>query len=154
MQERMIAMTHDETFLHALRQRGIRITPQREMIIDALAHGECHMTADEIYEQVSEHTHVMNITTVYRTLDLMVEAGLVSRANLSDGRMTYATSQHGPHLHLVCRLCGYTADADSELLATFVEQVKSQYHFWADWQHLSIQGTCQACQDKIVLQEE
>ncbi len=143
-------MTYSEVFIHALRQRGVRITPQREMILDALAHGSGHMTAEEIYDQVKEHTRVINIATVYRTLDLLVEAGLASRANLWDGRLVYATSQHGPHLHLVCRSCGTTVDADSGLLSSFVTQVKEQYQFLADWQHLSLQGTCQACQGKTI----
>ncbi len=143
-------MTHSEVFIQALRQRGVRITPQREMILDALAHGSGHMTAEEIYDQVKEHTQVINIATVYRTLELLVEAGLASRANLWDGRLVYATSQHGPHLHLVCRACGTTVDADSSLLSTFVEQVKDQYQFLADWQHLSLQGICQACLGKTI----
>jgi Fur family ferric uptake transcriptional regulator len=147
-------MTHSEVFIHALRQRGVRITPQREMILDALAHGSGHMTAEEIYDQVKEHTRVINIATVYRTLDLLVEAGLASRANLWDGRLVYATSQHGPHLHLVCRICGTTVDADSELLSSFVTRVKEQYQFLADWQHLSLQGICQACQGKTISLEE
>ena len=147
-------MTHSEVFIQALRQRGVRITPQREMILDALAHGSGHMTAEEIFDQVKEHTRVINIATVYRTLDLLVEAGLANRANLWDGRLIYATWQHGPHLHLVCRSCGTTVDADSNLLSTFVEQVKEQYQFLADWQHISLQGTCQACQGKTISVEE
>jgi len=147
-------MSHSEILLQALRQRGVRITPQREMILDALAHGSGHMTAEEIFDLVKIHTRVVNIATVYRTLDMLVEAGLASRSNLWDGRLVYATCQHGPHLHLVCRLCGVALDADSQLLLSFVERVKTQYHFLADWQHLSLQGTCQACRDKLVLLEE
>lgn len=147
-------MSHSEILLQALRQRRVRITPQREMILDALAHGSGHMTAEEIFDQVKIHTRVVNIATVYRTLDLLVEAGLASRSNLWDGRLVYATYSHGPHLHLVCRSCGNTVDADSGLLLSFVEQVKHQYHFLADWQHLSLQGKCQTCHDKLVLPEE
>jgi Fur family transcriptional regulator, ferric uptake regulator len=147
-------MTHAEVFIQALRQQGVRITPQREMILDALAHSSGHMTAEEIYDQVKEHTQVINIATVYRTLDLLVEAGLANRANLWDGKLIYATCQHGPHLHLVCRSCGTTVDADSSLLSTFVEQVKEQFQFMADWQHISLQGTCLACQGKTISVEE
>jgi Fur family transcriptional regulator, ferric uptake regulator len=147
-------MTHSEVFIQALRQRGVRITPQREMILDALAHGDGHMTAEVIFDQVKAHTRVINIATVYRTLELLVEAGLASRANLWDGRLVYATNQHGPHLHLVCRSCGTTVDADSDLLSSFVMHVKEQYQFLADWQHLSLQGTCHACQGKTISVEE
>lgn len=147
-------MTHSEIFLQALRQRGVRITPQREMILDAFAHGDGHMTAEEIFDQVKVHTQAINIATVYRTMDMLVEAGLANRSNLRDGRQVYATCQHGPHLHLVCRSCGSTIDADAGLLISFVKQVKDQYQFSADWQHLSLQGTCQVCGKKLTLQEE
>ena len=147
-------MTHSDIFIQALRQRGVRITPQREMILDALAHGDGHMTAEAIFDQVKMHTRVINIATVYRTLDMLVEAGLVNRSHLPDGRLVYATYQHGPHLHLVCRSCGYSVDADSGLLWSFVEQVKEQYQFIADWQHLSLQGICQECHAKLALEEE
>ena len=147
-------MTHSEAYIQALRQRGVRITPQREMILEALAHGSGHMTAEEIYDQVKVHTRAVNIATVYRTLDMLVEAGLANRANLWDGRLIYATNQHGPHLHLVCRACGYTVDADSRLLMSFVEQVKDHYHFLADWQHVSLQGICQTCNEKQNSQED
>ena len=146
-------MTHAEVFIQALRQRGVRITPQREMILDVLAHSSGHMTAEEIYDQVKRHTRAINIATVYRTLDMLAEAGLVNRVSSCDGRMVYATYQHGPHLHLVCRLCGSMVDADCELLLSFVEQVRDQYHFIADWQHLSLQGVCQKCANKFKKQE-
>ena len=147
-------MTHAEIFIQVLRQRRVRITPQREMILDALAHGDGHMTAEAIFDQVKVHTRVINIATVYRTLDMLVEAGLVNRSHLQDGRLVYATYQHGPHLHLECRSCGVTMDADSGLLGSFVKQVKEQYRFTADWQHLTLQGICQNCQEKHILQEE
>ncbi len=96
-------MPHCQTYIKSLRNLGYRITPQREMIIEALAHSSHHMTAEEIYAQVHERTRAVNIATIYRTLDLLVEQGMASRAGLQDGRVVYAASNHGSHLHLVCR---------------------------------------------------
>ncbi|MCJ7717374.1 MAG: transcriptional repressor, partial [Anaerolineales bacterium] len=62
-------MTHCQTIIDNLRQRGYRITPQREMIIEAIAHSPQHITAEEISEKLQEHTRAINIATVYRTLD-------------------------------------------------------------------------------------
>lgn len=146
-------MACSDAYLRELRRQGVRITPQREMILDALAHGKGHMTAEEIFDQVREHTRAVNLATVYRTLDMLVEAGLATRANLWDGRLVYAPRQHGPHLHLVCRLCGGTIDADVQLLLSLVEKTQQQYQFSIDWQHLSVQGICQVCQEKQILQE-
>lgn len=147
-------MTCAETYLNTLRHQGVRITPQREMILEALAHGKGHMTAEEIFDQVQERTQVVNIATVYRTLDMLVEAGLASQANLWDGRQVYAFCQHGPHLHLVCRSCGSAIVADAQLLSSLVEEAQERYHFSIDWQHLAVQGICQACKEKLIIQED
>jgi Fur family ferric uptake transcriptional regulator len=64
-------MTHCHTYIQALRNLGYRITPQREMIIEALAHSSHHVTAEEIYAQVHQRAKAVNIATVYRTLDLL-----------------------------------------------------------------------------------
>ena len=141
-------MTHCHTLLDTLRQRGYRLTPQREMIVEALAHADGHVTAEEIYAQVSNRVHTVNIATVYRTLDLLVATGLTSRIDLWDGRVVYTTAQHGQHIHLVCRCCGEIFNADHRLVDALEEQLRSQYKFQADLQHLSISGVCAKCQSK------
>jgi len=141
-------MPHCQTYINALRNLGYRITPQREMIVEALAHSPHHVTAEEIYAQVHERAPAVNIATVYRTLDLLVEQGMASRAGLQDGRVVYAASNHGPHLHLVCRSCGCVVAADQEVLASLEGQLRQQYGFAADLQHLTIAGLCSACQSQ------
>ncbi|MDD5466528.1 MAG: Fur family transcriptional regulator [Anaerolineales bacterium] len=138
-------MTHCQTCIETLRRLGLRITPQREMIIETLANGQGHMTAEEVYQQVQQRTRTVNLATVYRTLDLLVDSELATRANLLDGRTVYATFQHGPHLHLVCRRCGCTLDAGHTLMATLKEQLQIQHHFVADLQHPTIYGLCTDC---------
>ncbi len=140
-------MTHCYTILNRLRQRGYRITPQREMIVEAVVHCEDHMTADEIYDAIHIRSKSLNLATVYRTLDLLVDVGAVSRADLGNGRIMYSSDQHGPHLHLVCRQCGKAMGADSDLLASFGEKLRSSYEFSADLQHLCISGLCKSCQN-------
>jgi Fur family ferric uptake transcriptional regulator len=142
----MFAMTHCYTFLDKLRQHGYRITPQREMIVDAIAHSDCHMTAEEIFSIIHVRSKALNLATVYRTLDLLVDIGLVSRADLGNGRIMYTSDQHGSHLHLVCRQCGGVVDADSSLLASIEEQLHTSYGFTADLHHLCISGLCKSCQ--------
>jgi len=134
--------------MNTLRSRGFRITPQREMIIEAIAHQGDHINAEEVFTLVQQHTRSVNIATVYRTLDLLVEQGLASRIDLGEGRVMYATSQHGPHIHLVCRQCGCIIDADQEILSSIKNQLKRDYQFAADLQHISILGLCNSCQNK------
>jgi Fur family ferric uptake transcriptional regulator len=141
-------MPHCHSLIQTLRQLGYRLTPQREMIIEAIAHASGHMTAEEIYEQIKTRTQAVNIATVYRTLDLLVEKGLASRADLWDGRVVYATFQHGPHIHLVCRECGGIYNADHALLLSLGNALGERYGFSADLQHLTIAGLCAECQPK------
>lgn len=141
-------MSPCETFIKTLRSRGYRITPQREMIVEAIAHSSHHVNAEEVFTQVQARTRSVNIATVYRTLELLVEQGLASRIDLGEGRVIYATYQHGPHIHLVCKQCGQVMDANQDLLAALSQQLKSRYQFAADLQHISLLGLCSNCQTK------
>jgi Fur family ferric uptake transcriptional regulator len=139
-------MADTQNVIETLRQRHFRITPQREMIIDALLSGEHHLTAEEIFEQVQTRTKAVNIATIYRTLDLLVEQGIASRTDLG-GQVVYSPAGHGPHIHLVCRHCSYVIDADAKVLAALDEQLQRDYGFTADLRHISLFGTCAECED-------
>jgi Fur family ferric uptake transcriptional regulator len=141
-------MSHCHTLIDTLRQRGYRMTPQREIIIEALTHAGGHVTAEEIYTQAHQRVQAINIATVYRTLDLLVAIGLASRADLWDGRVVYTTFEHGQHIHLVCKQCGAVLNANHDLIKPFDEQLKSGYQFHADLEHLSILGVCVNCQSR------
>lgn len=140
--------------LNRLRQRGYRITPQREMIVEALVHSGEHVTADTLYTQVHQRSPAVNLATVYRTLEMLVNEGLANRADLYDGQIVYTTEQHGLHVHLVCRHCEAVIDAEHELLAPLLAQLSLQYGFTADLQHLSFQGVCNTCLESLKEQEK
>ena len=141
-------MSPCQTYIDTLRTRGFRITPQRELIVEAIAHQGNHINAEEVFARIQEQTHSVNIATVYRTLELLVEQGLVSRIDLGEGQVVYATHQHGLHIHLVCRQCGQVIDADQNLLLSLNEQLTTRYQFAADLQHISVLGLCSDCQTK------
>jgi len=141
-------MSHPEKIVNALRKRGYRITPQREMIIEAIASSPRHITAEEIALCLQEHTQAINIATIYRTLELLWQEGFACRNDLSEGKTVYATIQHGPHVHLVCRKCNQVIDADIGVLNSLGENLKEQYGFDPDLDHFSIFGVCSKCQDK------
>ena len=135
-----------ETVVETLRQRNFRITPQREMIIDALLSDTHHLTAEEVYAQVQLRTSAVNVATIYRTLDMLVEQGIASRTDLG-GQVIYAPVGHGPHIHLVCRHCNYVIHADAQVLTALDEQLQRDYGFTADLGHISLFGVCTGCQD-------
>lgn len=134
-----------QTIIDTLRTRRFRITPQREMIIDALFDGEQHKTAEDIFAQVQTRTSAVNIATIYRTLDMLVEQGIASRTDLG-GQTIYAQAQHGPHIHLVCRHCSLVVDADADVLAALDAHLQRDYGFRADLGHISLFGACEGCQ--------
>ena len=138
-------MSHCHTLLADLRQKGYRITPQREMIIQTIAHTSSHMTAEEIFAEVQTRTQALNLATVYRTLDMLVDEGLATHVDLGEGQIVYASVRHGPHIHLVCRACGHITDADPQLLAPVEEQLQNKHNFKPDLNHISIFGLCSQC---------
>ena len=132
--------------LNILRQRGYRITPQRELILNAAMQSQAHVTAETIFERVQQHTQALNIATVYRTLDLLVTEGLFRRTDLGGGSMVYAPTEHGPHIHLVCYKCQQTLEAEYQLVANLTSEIQQRHHFSADLHHVSIFGLCANCQ--------
>ena len=140
-------MSHCHTIIDALRQRGYRITPQREMVIEIIAHADHHISAEEIYAEVKKHTQATNIATIYRTLEMLWAEGFACRNDLSEGKIVYATLKHGPHIHLVCRYCDRVIEADSKLLEPLRQELGARHNFEPDLQHLSIFGICADCQD-------
>ena len=140
-------MSHCHTIISALRKRGFRITPQREMVISIIAHTDRHMSAEEIFLELGKQTQATNLATVYRTLDTLWEEGFACRNDLSEGKIVYATFKHGPHIHLVCRHCNQIIDANPQILTPISDVLQAQYNFEADLQHISIFGVCENCQE-------
>ncbi len=145
-------MSQGAKILSVLRERGYRITLQREVIVMAVSHGAKHMSAEEVYAEVRKQTQAVNLATIYRTLELLWEEGLACRSDLGEGKIVYATHEHGPHLHLVCRSCNRIIEATPEILFPIGETLQMKYGFKPDLDHLSIFGQCAECGDSTVSQ--
>ena len=139
-------MSCEQVFIQQLRARGFRFTPQREMILSVLHQIEGLATAEEIHSRVQEHSSSVDISTVYRTLDLLQEFDIVSAVDTEDGQRRYEfLGIHGAHLHLVCQNCGEVTGASPEVAQTLLERLQAEYGFHAALDHLSIPGLCRAC---------
>jgi Fur family ferric uptake transcriptional regulator len=138
--------TATHTYIERLRQKGHRITPQREMILETLLASSEHITAEEILTAVQTRTQAMNIATVYRTIDLLFKEGMITRVDLGSERIAYAPVQHGPHVHLVCRRCGRVIEAASDVLGTMGDTIGQRYGFHVDLEHIALFGLCPGCQ--------
>ena len=139
-------MACEKVFAEQLKRHGLRMTPQREIILRALHDGPGYASAEEILARVHEISSAVDVSTVYRTLDLLRDFGLVATVDAADGQTRYdLLGLSRPHLHLVCQSCGgiYVVpmtDADP-LLAGLL----AQHGFEASLDDVTIPGLCAAC---------
>lgn len=124
------------------------MTPQRLMIVAAVENSRNHISADEIYSQVVAKYPNVNVSTVYRTLELLEQLGLVTKTDLGGGRVMYHPVEKGHHHHLVCKECGAIIDLDESALMPLKESLLRQYQFIADLRHLGILGVCVNCRQQ------
>ena len=139
-------MACEEIFVQELHERGFRLTPQREIILSVLHDMDGWATADEIYKRVQNVSTSVDISTVYRTLDLLQAFDLVACVEPGDDQRRYELlGTHGPHLHLICQACGQVIGADLEAAHAFGQRLQAEYGFAPKLNHLSIPGLCPAC---------
>ena len=138
-------MEQSGDIVYKLSELGYRLTPQRIMILSAIENSDSHISAEEIYVRVvAKYPHV-NISTVYRTLELLKRLGLVTETDLGGGRVRYHPADKGHHHHLVCQECGAIIDLDESTLFSLRDTLLREYKFIADVRHLAIFGRCVNC---------
>lgn len=138
---------HDsaQDWQQVLREKGYRLTPQRELVlqaVDALGHA----TPDEVHAKVRESSAAINISTVYRTLELLEDLGLVRHTHLTDRAPTYHSKVTPDHVHLVCRGCGAVLEAQPSEFDDVLADLRERHGFTPDLGHLTVFGTCRTCQ--------
>jgi Fur family ferric uptake transcriptional regulator len=136
------------SLIEELQARGIRVTPQRAMIFEAIEKLEGHMTAEDIFERVQKVNPYVSLATVYRTLELLQELNLLNQTNFGRSQTYFALKNHGTHHHLVCQECGYIEEFSDELLACVRQDLENHYGFLAHTDHMSIFGLCKDCRAK------
>jgi Fur family ferric uptake transcriptional regulator len=138
-------MTGHGAIMESLREVGYRLTPQRMLIISIIHGAEEHISAEAIHEQVVEQYPYVDISTVYRTLQILKKLRLVSETDLGGGRVEYELTEGVCHHHLVCRQCGHTFPMDDELMEPLRARLLKKHGFQADMEHFAIFGVCQRC---------
>ncbi|MDX1520991.1 MAG: Fur family transcriptional regulator [Anaerolineae bacterium] len=133
-----------------LKTRGLRVTPQRAIILQALEDLNGHITAEEIYEVVQNVNPYISLATVYRTLDLLKELGLITESHMGTSTTHYALRTHGTHHHAVCRVCNVSIDLSNDLFEPVTRQLEERHGFIADTNHLVIFGWCKDCEEKRI----
>lgn len=132
-----------------LRAGGQRITTARRALLDVLASTDEHLHADDIAERMAAHAPDVHRATVYRTIESLVQLGVVTHVHLPHGAATYhlaAVDDHD-HLHLACRVCGAVVDAPHDLLDPVIRAARDQIGFTLDPHHVALTGWCADCTD-------
>lgn len=128
-----------------LREHGYRVTVQRRAVFDAVA-ALGHGTHEELLRHAQTVDSSLNLSTVYRNLEVLEEIGLVRHAHLGHGSPTYHLADQHRHLHLVCSKCKEILEVSVEMANPLVEQLKAEHGFAVDIDHFAIQGLCKTCQ--------
>jgi len=129
----------------AIKQQGLRMTPQRQLILDVVASMRGHISADQVYRQVAAQFPDVHITTVYRTLEVLEDLGFVRHTHFHHSRFQYQRTDEPPHQHLVCTACGHDQELDLSVLEPLAEDLRARYGFEPELSHTAIVGLCERC---------
>ena len=133
----------NEDLVTALRDRGMRVTPQRVMLHRALGEVDRHVTADELLDAVADRLPNVSLPTIYATLELFEELGMVRRVQRAG--TTLFDPRTDSHHHLICTVCGSIEDLDSELDTAALERAAVRHGFELGRIEAVVHGRCAAC---------
>ena len=133
-----------------LRARGLRLTPQRQQVLAAVAelpHATPESIGARLREQAGPGGSSPDTSTIYRNLELLERLGLVWHTHLGKGSPVYHAAEH-PHLHVVCASCGEVFSVDPGLLDDAAERLAAELGFSVDVGHVALSGTCRDCRER------
>lgn len=132
-----------------LKAKGYKLTPQRRSIVDTIIDNEgSHLTVEEIYDKVKKQCPEIGLATVYRTIVLLEELGIVYKIDLNDGCSRYELVHEGElhrHHHLICNKCGRVIEVQGDLLEDLESKIEDQYNFKIKDHSVKFFGLCDKC---------
>ncbi len=131
-------------FAAQLHSQGYRLTPQRQLILEAVRRSGDHLTPEEVYRRVHRRNPAISRATIYRTLEFLCELRLI-HALYWGGQMYYEITDDQPHHHLVCRACGAMEECEHDLLQNLFKMVEKRHRFTIDMDHMALFGLCRKC---------
>jgi len=133
-----------------LREHGFRITPQRQLVLEAV-NSLGHATPETLLAEVQKTAGAVNLSTIYRTLEVLEQVGLVTHAHIGHGAPTYHSVDEDPHIHLVCDTCSKVNSIPAQAADLFVQLLRDQVGFETDVAHVSVHGQCAECLERMKL---
>jgi Fur family ferric uptake transcriptional regulator len=129
-----------------LEKQNLKHTKQRDVILEAFLESGAHVSAEQLYQDVRESNPNVGYTTVYRTLKLLVDAGIAQERRFDDGLTRYEVEHHH-HDHLVCLSCGKIIEFESDIIENAQAQIAADYGFKVVRHRHELYGHCKACQN-------
>jgi Fur family ferric uptake transcriptional regulator len=136
-----------------LRARGLRWTPQRRALIDVLRETDGHVTGAELVELCRERDAETTPSTVYRTLDVLEELGIVRHSHGRDGREEFHVAPASEHGHAICERCGAVLELDADDVAGLTTSLRRR-GFNVDLSHLAVGGSCRDCARRLAKERQ
>ena len=135
-----------------LRKRGLKLTKQREKIAKHFLVKDKHFSVEELYYEMKKITPSIGYTTVYRTLKLLVSAGLAVIRHFSDNIMRFEPLLRNEHHdHIICIGCGRIVEFENYRIEKLQNEVSNKYHFYTVSHKLELYGYCNKCRRKSIL---
>ena len=142
----------EQVLIEYLRQKDLKYTEQRRIILESFLKTETHFTVDDLYAKVKEVNQAIGYTTIYRTLKLFAECGLANEMKFKDGITRYEHRfGHEHHDHLICVRCGQLIEVVEPEIEELQEKLARKHNFKIEHHRMELYGTCKKCakeQDK------
>lgn len=145
---------NEEKVKDLLREKGLKVTSQRLMVLNILsAHGDEHLTVEEIYDLAKEESPEIGLATIYRTVEVLLELHVIEKVTFDDGFARYElngeeTGSGHRHHHAICTQCGKVYSLETDLLDTLEKQVFESLGFEVTDHEVKLYGLCSACRRK------
>lgn len=145
---------NEEKVKDLLREKGLKVTSQRLMVLNILrAHGDEHLTVEEIYDLAKEESPEIGLATIYRTVQVLLELHVIEKVTFDDGFARYElngeeTGSGHRHHHAICTQCGKVYSLETDLLDTLEKQVFESLGFEVTDHEVKLYGLCSACRRK------
>lgn len=132
--------------LSVFRSNGLKCTPQRIAVLNAIEQSKTHLSIEKIHNKVKEYLPNVGLATIYRSLDSLIHIGLIEKVHMEDGCHSFASRLSGHKHALVCKVCDQIVEYEDCPLESIKNQVSEKTGFKIDNHYLQLFGTCRECQ--------
>lgn len=143
------SLTQIEKLKEQLKTKGYKLTPQRRAVVNMVMQNKGnHLTAEELYDLVKKDCPEIGLATIYRTIQLLEEIGVLCKLDLDDGCNRYELvdqEESHQHHHLICKKCGKVIEVEEDLLDSIEKNVEEKYNFKIENHSVKFLGICNEC---------